>query len=328
MASKPSPAPHPLRPGKIDVNVFDRSVAKRLGHLYAGVPTGDLLAADPVTLTTKDAGYLALMEAAADIAFEAVPLEGQTVVLLPPGCPEEVLRRIEDDAAQAARELGIVITGGHTEVTSAVTRPVVTGIIRGIRRKEEPFSGSFSLPEGRRAEDIRIVAAGWTGLEGTYLLASEKEEELSEVFPLSLVHTAKEMRSLLNVLPAAGIAADHPGSLCGVNASEGGIFEALWKLSGHTGCGFDVSLPAVPIRQETIEITEHFGIDPYRMESLGCLLILSESGDELVEKLLDAGIFARVIGNLREDKDKRIINGGETRSLDRPSADTLIPLLY
>lgn len=47
----------------------------------------------------------------------------------------------------------------------------------------------------------------------------------------------------------AGVAAIH-------DASQGGIFGALWDMAEASGIGLDIDLKKLPIRQDTIEISE------------------------------------------------------------------------
>ena len=54
----------------------------------------------------------------------------------------------------------------------------------------------------------------------------------------------------------AGVAAIH-------DASQGGIFGALWDMAEASGIGLDIDLKKLPIRQDTIEISEFFDINPY-----------------------------------------------------------------
>ena len=53
-------------------------------------------------------------------------VESTVAVLLPPGTQEDTLVALMEDLVQAARELGVTLVGGHTEVTEAVRWPVLT----------------------------------------------------------------------------------------------------------------------------------------------------------------------------------------------------------
>jgi hydrogenase maturation factor len=108
-----------------------------------------------------------------------------------------------------------------------------------------------------------------------------------------------------------------------VSLGEGGFFTGLWELSKMTGCGLEADLQAVPILQETIEITDYFGINPYVMRSAGSLLIAARNGEKTLQYLRKEGFMAARIGKLRAGRDKIIHNGEDVRYLDRPQTDSL-----
>ncbi len=290
-----------LRTGKAGVHVLDRSVRRILHGVLEENSKDTRLSSAPVWLAGEESGALAVLCAANTLLEKAVtPREVQTVILLPVGSEESLLRSIEEGIRREAESLGLVITGGHTEVTPAVTRPVVTGAASGTPWEEK------RLP-GKPGRDI--VAAGWTGLSGTCLLAGKKEAELLSRFPLSLFCRTRREKPLA------------------VAGKEGGVFASLWRLSEKAGTGFAVDLLKIPILQETVEITDHFEVNPYQMESLGMMLFLSGDGAALVRELEKNGIRAEKIGHLTEDNDKCIRNGEERRSLELPVPDPLIGIL-
>lgn len=99
--------------------------------------------------------------------------------------------------------------------------------------------------------------------------------------------------------------------------SKGGVFEGLWRLSKDLDCGFEVSMAAIPIRQETVEICEYAGVNPYQADSSGAELIVCEnvsfsmlSGPDLT------GV--RWIGETKEGSRKILYRGDEIRYLERP----------
>ena len=105
--------------------------------------------------------------------------------------------------------------------------------------------------------------------------------------------------------------------------SEGGIFGALWEMADGAGVGLDVTLKKIPIRQETVEICEFFGVNPYQMLSTGALLIAVKDGEGLVQKLGIEGIPAAVIGRTTAGNERILRNGEEVRYLDKPQMDEM-----
>lgn len=100
---------------------------------------------------------------------------------------------------------------------------------------------------------------------------------------------------------------------------EGGIFAALWKMAESKGCGFEVELKQIPLLQEVIEICEYFRLNPYLMQSAGCMVVTS--GKDLEQELKGQKIFVKKIGRLKAGREKLLRNGEEVRCLDRPAPD-------
>jgi len=95
---------------------------------------GDLLVlkSDPVTFVTESLGRYTLAVNTNDIATSgAVPRWFLSTLLFPCGTVPWEIRSVMIELAHAARECGIALVGGHTEITDAVTRPVVTGMAVG-----------------------------------------------------------------------------------------------------------------------------------------------------------------------------------------------------
>ena len=312
-----------LRTGKISRTVLDRSVLKRIP---GSVLSEDCvfweeiaLTADPITLSTSRIGELSVYAAIGDLsAAGAQPLTYSPVILLPPGTEESELRRIMDQIGETCARTGLKVTGGHTEVTSAAARPLVIGTACGrLRRKREDFQPGPGMP---------VFMTKWAGLEGTYLLAVEKEKELLSRFPSAMVIRTKGFRDYLGTAEESAAAAES-GNCLMHDVSEGGIFAALWSLADLTGSGLDIDMKQIPLRQETIEYTDYFGINPYQMESAGSLLIIPEDPERLMKNLAAAGIPSGVIGTLTGEKARIRRSGDEIRYLDLPQPDPLIEIL-
>ena len=94
------------------------------------------MSADPITLPVSKIGEYAVHAAVNALSAEKIlPESFRPVILLPPGTQEERLREIMDQICRVCKAENLVIEGGHTEVTAAVTRPVVIGSCTGIAMK-------------------------------------------------------------------------------------------------------------------------------------------------------------------------------------------------
>lgn len=311
-----------LRSGKAGENVLDRSVFKRIHAVYN---KGEqvTMSADPVTLAVSAIGEYAVYAAVNALSAEKIlPVSFRPVILLPPGTEESRLREIMDQISRACASQELVIEGGHTEITSAVTRPVVTGCCTGV-----PMAGNCTEePESPCAR--QIVMTKWAGMEGSCILAQERED-LQKVFPETLLHRMRSLGGLLSVKKEAVICAEE-GAHYLTDLSEGGFYAALWRLSKKAQRGLRVDLKSVPVLQETIEIANYFDIDPYRMRSAGSLLAVTDDAERLTARLAESGIYAVRIGELSpdpKDHDKILTNGEEIRYLDLPQPDELLKIM-
>lgn len=316
-----------LRYGSADENVRKRSILDVILHewqkfekLQKGFSsdTGFYSETEPSLLCPSRAGELAVISAVNRLAADGIRAGiFSPVILLPPGTQEEELRDLMRQICRTAFAQRIMIGEVKAEVTDAVTRPIVIGTASGDRFCRE-------CPSVREGE---IILAGPIGMEGTYILVCEQFQALRERFSMSILTRMKGLNEKLSILPAAETAAKTSENADTVPAmvslGEGGFFAGLWELSKKTGCGLDIDLQSVPLLQETIEITDFFGINPYSMRSAGSLLIAAADGKKIMQRLEEEGRIAVRIGKLTAGKEKIIRNGEDVRYLDRPQTDTL-----
>lgn len=325
--------------GKVPETILKRAVFRQLrttreevlvgasvGEDCAAVQLGPdeifVLSTDPITGTGINMGKLAVQITANDLASAgAEPVGILLTVLLPPSADEPLIRGLMQEVESACEELHIQAMGGHTEVTRAVNQPLIS--VTGVGKVKK---GRMITTGGARAGDD-VVVTKWIGIEGTSIIAREKEEELLSRFPRTFVEGAKGFDKLLSVVPEAatavksGVSAMH-------DVTEGGIYGALWELAEASGIGLVINLKAIPIRQETVEICEYYRLNPYQLISSGCMLMTSPDGVKLVHDLEKAGIHASLIGRCVEGNAKKIINGGEEAYLERPKTDELYKIYH
>ena len=323
-----------MKAGKLKESILKRSILKQLhirnkdviaapavgGDYGAMSVTEDLsviVSSDPVTLSAEAIGSSAIMAACNDVACSGAIPRGVTVtLLLPTDFNEDELKRLMKDLDEACQTCGVDIMNGHTEVTRAVKEPIVVVTAMGTISKEQ------LLPSGNIKPGMDIVATKWVGLEGTAILAREREEELRTRYAQPFIDNAKVFRQMMSILPEAAVA-----TLSGASAmhdvSEGGVFGALWELAESAGVGLEIDLKKIPIRQETIEICEFFDLNPYKLLSGGCLLIAVEDGNGLVMELEKAEIPAVIIGKATDNNDRLLINEDERRFLETAQTDEL-----
>ncbi len=328
-----------MKIGKVSETVLKRSIFKQIhtkrDEVLLGAGVGEdcaavklspgeifVISTDPITGTVKDVGMLAIQITANDLASSgAEPVGVMLTVLLPEEIEEADIREMMRQVEEACAHFHIQVMGGHTEVTRAVTQPVVSVTGVGKVREDRLVSTAGAKP----GQDILVTK--WIGIEGTSIIAKEKEKELLERFSQAFVDTAKGFDQYLSVLPDSRIAVEH-GVSAMHDVTEGGIYGALWEVAEASGIGLEIDLKAIPIRQETIEICEYFELNPYYLISSGCMLMAADQGHDLVRKLEAAGIPAAVIGKATDGKARRIWNGGEESYLERPKTDELYKIYH
>ena len=321
-----------MKVGKVPENVLKRSVMKQLhftrDEVVLGPGIGEdcaaialepdeilVMSTDPITGTTKDIGKLAIQITANDLASSgAEPIGVMLTILLPDGTREIALKRIMEQMEEACGDAHIQIMGGHTEVTKVVNQPVVS--VTGVAKAKK---GQLVTTAGAKP-GMDIVLTKWIGIEGTTILAKEREAELKEYFPPAFVDVAISFEQYVSVVPEAAVA-----TKSGVSAmhdvTEGGIYGALWEMAERAGVGLEVDLKKIPVKQETVEICEFFDVNPYNLYSAGALLAGSWQPEVLVSKLHEQGIPAAVIGYVTDKNDRIIRNGEDVRFLDRPQQE-------
>ena len=88
----------------------------------------------------------------------------------------------------------IQVMGGHTEVTRAVNQPIIS--VTGVGKVQEGHL--VSTAGAKPGQDILVTK--WIGVEGTSIIAKEKEEELRKRFPAAFVETAKGFDRYISVV--------------------------------------------------------------------------------------------------------------------------------
>ncbi|MBR1392015.1 MAG: AIR synthase family protein [Lachnospiraceae bacterium] len=323
-----------MKIGKVSENVLKRSVIRQLHsrreEVLMGAGVGEdcaavqlapdeimVLSTDPITGAVHEIGKLAILITVNDLASAgAEPVGVMLTVLLPEKFMEPDLKQLMQELEAAAGEASVQIMGGHTEVTKAVTQPLVSVCGVGKVKKGRLISTGGAHP------GMDILVTKWIGIEGTAILAREKEEELKARFSPDFLRQAQEFDRWLSVVRDAAIAVENEVAAMH-DVTEGGIFGALWELAEASGVGLEIDLKKIPIRQETVEICEFFHINPYRLISSGCMLMAAADGNRLVAELKKAGIEATVIGKATDSNDRVLFHEDERRFLEQPQTDEL-----
>lgn len=329
-----------LTPGKLPIELLKQCITQRgasdpaviigprLGEDCAVIDLGDqylITKTDPVTFATEEIGWYAVHVNANDIAtMGARPRWLQTCLLFPPGAAEATVRRIFSQIDGAAKELGIAVTGGHSEVTPAVSQPVVIGDMHGLVAKDRLVTSS-----GARPGDL-VVMTKSAGLEGTSILAAEKADALRSWLEESLRQEALSLRHTpgISVVKEALVAADY-GATAMHDPTEGGIAMGLYELASASAVGLTLDLDAVSILPVTQQICRYFGLNPLGLISSGALLLTipPDRWPALYTVFQSHGIAARIIGAIQSGSEIHAVARGKSVSFTYSEVDELTKVL-
>jgi hydrogenase expression/formation protein HypE len=253
---------------------------------------------DPITLSSGDLGRFAVLVNANDIATSGgEPRWLLTTVLLPVGASGAEALHLLGEIAAASAAAGLTVIGGHTEVTSAVARPVVSGTMLGTVRRAD-----LRDKRAARAGDHLLLTKA-LAVEGTALLAGELADKLRELgLSDDELVACRRLIDDMSVLPEARIATGFAGVRALHDVTEGGLATAAAELAVACGRELTVQLERIAVAPETRRLCDLLGIDPLGLIGSGSLLIVCDPGESeaLRRALSAAGIGVTHIGDVGE----------------------------
>lgn len=323
-----------LRSEQLEDMIFQKLKNKReevlvrpgIGRDCAVVDYGDqlcVLSTDPITGTATNIGKLVVHITCNDIAADGVaPLGIMLTIMLPPETTEADVENIMNDIIAEADKINVDILGGHTEVTDAVNRVVIsaTGIGKKLKSRLE---GAKKPASG----DLLILTKG-SGIEGTGIICYDKEEELKQALGAEVVEQGKQFLEKLSVVKEGVIGGENGAKLMH-DVTEGGLLGGVWEISVLSKLGVRLWKDKLPVNPVTDLVCSHFGIDPLKLMSSGSMLILADAEDseKILGELSGVGIEAWVIGKL-EDGEKRVMMDGNLElEIESPESDELYKVL-
>lgn len=249
-----------------------------------------VLSTDPITAAEQGAGALAVHISANDIAASGgEPVAILVTILLPSTETMEGLSARMEEIYREAKGLHIDVVGGHTEVTDAVNRTVIS--VAAIGRTDRVMS----------CRDIRpgdwLVQTKSAGLEGTVILFRDHPADWEGLLSETELAELRQMQDSLSIVSEARIGKE-VGAVVMHDVTEGGVLGAAYELAEAAGRGLRVDAGEIPVSPITRKIAGRYGIDPYRLISSGSLLIAisADRGPAMLAAFSAAGIPARRIG--------------------------------
>ncbi len=327
-----------LPPGKIPIDLLKKVVFKNLGTPRDEVVLGPaagvdgaildvgnknaIVSMDPITGAIERIGWEAINVNANDVAtFGVQPAFFFSCIMLPENADSQIVENISSQMHHAASELGIAIVGGHCECTPGLTSPIVVGCVMGLTEK-----GKYVTAAGAKSGD-KIILTKSAGIEGTAILATDREQELKTLFSQPMLDLAKGFYSQISVVKDA-LTAYHAGGVHAMHdPTEGGILNGIHEMADAAGLGARVFVEKIIVEPETAKICRYYGIDPLQLISSGALLISvdPDSANNVVESLCGERIYADIIGEFTPNLNKRLLihTDDSAEILPRPISDHL-----
>lgn len=296
-------------------------MAGKVGEDVSYITTGDqtvVLSTDPVTTAKTDLGTIAFNINMNDIATSGAEGLGVLVtILLPPGAGFDVLETIMAEVNTQCLLHNLQILGGHTEVTDAVTRAVVSVTAVGLVPKgEEIYSGTLQPGDS-------LVVSKFLAIEGTMIIADLNRSKAKEVLTKKELARIKGYKDLLSVIPEGRI-----GKALKVHSmhdiTEGGILGAVYEVTKASGVGCILDEEAFPFKKTTLRLTESLKLDPNRLISSGSMLFGTDQPKALIKALAEQGIDGTIVGQVHKNQEYLLLDPqGKLKAFDPPTKDEI-----
>jgi len=327
-----------LPPGKIPVDILTEVVFKNLGVERQEVTVGPsagidgavldladkslVVSMDPITGAVERIGWLAVNVNANDVAtFGVEPAFLFSCIMLPENAERKLVDAISAQMNAAAKDLGIAIVGGHCESTPGLINPIVVGCMMGLTEK-----GRYVTAGGATSGD-KLILTKSAGIEGTAILATDRERALKKTMSNTMLQAAKNFYSQISVVKDALTACKTGGVHAMHDPTEGGVAGGIHEMASASNLGVKVFKEKIMVESETAKICRYFGVDPLQLIGSGALLIAvePEKTSEIIENLRKEKIYAAEIGEFGSNVNKRLLvkKDDSVQDLPRPLSDHL-----
>jgi hydrogenase expression/formation protein HypE len=273
---------------------------------------------DPIVGAVEGIGRLAVHVACNDIACSGIqPRWAQILVLVPGRNDTALVKKIMQDASEAAKEAGVSIIGGHTGYSSGITRPVVAVTAMA------PARGRRVIRTGGASEGDHILITGGAGIEGTSILAVDFAEKASELgLTKEEVREGAKLGGKISIIREAVLLADL-GATAMHDVTRGGILETLLEMASLSSLELEIREDHIPECPVVGRFAEVFGFDPMGMISSGSLAaaIPPEIVEEALKKLHNMGVPAGDAGVGKKGKGITVHRNSGTIHLTEPRCE-------
>jgi hydrogenase expression/formation protein HypE len=337
--------------GKISPEIFNELIYPRLGAKndkvivgpQHGVDVGIVqvggkamsITCDPVFIVPEygweRAAWFAIHIIASDSVTSGLKPTYLSIDLnLPMEMTKEQLAIMWDIIHKECVKIGITIITGHTARYENCHYPMVGGAtIIGIGELDE-----YVTPKLAKLGDKIIITKG-PAIEASGIFATMFPQLLEKKFGSQFSRKAQDIFYKMSVvedgLTAIGVGRRDNGVSAMHDATECGIWGALYEIGQSSGLGVRVEQEKIVVEDGVREICEYFGIDPYASISEGTLVLTcrAHKADAIVSALLKKGIRSSVVGELtRPEKGMILVKAGQESKLVHPIVDPFWKAFY
>jgi hydrogenase expression/formation protein HypE len=337
--------------GKISPEIFNEVIYPRLGakndHIIVGpqhgvdvgiVEIGDMAVSfksDPVFIVPEygweRSAWFAVHILASDCVTGGLKPTYFCVDLnLPMEINRQQLTIMWDTIHKECVKLGLSIITGHTAKYEGCHYPMVGGAtIVGVGTKDQYITPKFAKPgdkliitKGPAIEATGIFAAALPGLI---------EKEFGKAFAKKAESIFYKMSVVEDGLAAITVGVRDNGVTAMHDATECGIWGALYEMGHASNCGVRVEKEKIVVEDGVLEICAYLGIDPYASISEGTLVLTCRpyKADAIVAALAKKNIKSSVVGELTTpDKGMVLIEKGVEKPLKHPIVDPFWNAFY
>ncbi|MHB0936850.1 MAG: hydrogenase expression/formation protein HypE [Armatimonadota bacterium] len=281
--------------------------------------TTDAFVVAPLFFPGGDIGKLAVCGTVNDLAaMGATPVALSAAFILEEGLELDILRRVVESMARAAREAGVPIVAGDTKVVprGSADKLFIT------------TSGIGLLPTGRPLPAPERAAAG----DAVLVTGTLADHGMAVMIHREGLDFTSEIRS--DCAPLAGLVAALldavPDVHCLRDPTRGGLAAVLNELAASSGACIEIDEEHIPVSPDVRVACELLGIDPLHVANEGKMVAILPA--EHAESALAAlrshphGRHAAVIGRVQHAPAARVhlrTPLGTLRILDVPAGDLL-----
>ena len=307
---------NPSLDGFSDSSVLSLGDESTAGERFAF--TTDSYVVSPLFFPGGDIGKLAINGTINDLAMSgARPICLSLGLILEEGLEVDILRRVVESLAQAARSAGVPIVTGDTKV---VPRGKADQLFINTSGVGAMLPGVTLSAESVVAGDV-VIVSGDLGDHGLAVMLAREALELET--------DIRTDSAPLHIL-AATILRAAPGTRLLKDPTRGGLASTLNEIARRSGVGIAVTEELIPVKPEVRGACEILGLDPLHIANEGKLVAIVPPDQAQAAlaamRALPVGVSSAAIGYVMSEPEGMVVLKtpiGGSRVLDMLVGDPL-----